>query len=304
MKNFWPTYKQFARMTLVPCVCAFLQPGVFYGQRPDVVTTRQLPPDAPVPGPVVAGQTFAAVNLRNGEPVLNAPYQAQSESESVQHLADGNVIQNSHSSKVARDAQGRTWTEENIQRMGPWSTGSGSQTVVFISDPVAGASYVLHPDTKTAEKMPLPKSNGHPSKNQMFYVQKGSFEAGSAAPATTMAMPALSVAFASADPSMAKTEDLGTQQMNGLLAQGKRITDTIPADTVGNQLPIVTTTETWYSPDLHLVIESKRDDPRLGESTFALKNIQKSDPPAELFQIPSDYTVTDGPKVLEFRKQP
>jgi hypothetical protein len=92
-----------------------------------------------------------------------------------------------------------------------------------------------------------------------------------------------------------QVQDLGTQQVNGISAQGKRTTVTIPANTFGNQLPIVMVTENWYSPDLQIVVQSKRDDPRFGESTFSVENIQKGEPPADLFQVPSDYTVQAGP---------
>jgi hypothetical protein len=89
--------------------------------------------------------------------------------------------------------------------------------------------------------------------------------------------------------------DLGTQEINGVSAQGKRTTTTIPANTIGNQQPIVMTSETWFSPELQTVVQSKHDDPRFGETTYSLTNIQKGEPPADLFQVPSDYTVTSGP---------
>jgi hypothetical protein len=91
-----------------------------------------------------------------------------------------------------------------------------------------------------------------------------------------------------------KVEKLGTQQVNGVAAQGKRTTHTLPANTIGNTLPIVDTNESWFSSDLQMVVESKRSDPRFGDTTFDLKNIQKGDPPASLFQVPGDYTVTDA----------
>ena len=68
-------------------------------------------------------------------------------------------------------------------------------------------------------------------------------------------------------------------------------------------MPLVSVNETWYSPDLQTVVESKRDDPRFGETTFSLTNIQKGEPPASLFQVPSDYTVKDmDTKIRRTRK--
>jgi len=47
-----------------------------------------------------------------------------------------------------------------------------------------------------------------------------------------------------------KHEDLGTQTIEGLSAQGKRETVTIPAGQIGNERPIEIVTETWFSPEL------------------------------------------------------
>jgi hypothetical protein len=235
------------------------------------------------------------------KPVLNAPYQAQIVSETSQHLSDGNVIQNSHTSKVARDSQGRTWREETIEKIGPWASNGGPQTIVFISDPVAKTSYVLHPDTKTAEKLPahgmLTISDG-PGPGAAAGATISIGEAGPVSMAKTVVIQrgaATTSSITAPDKDDATVEDLGTQQINGVTATGKRTTRTIPANTIGNQLPIVSTDETWYSPDLKTVVESKHDDPRFGESTFSLTNIQKGEPPADLFQVPSDYTISTGP---------
>src|SRR5579859_6222383 len=89
-------------------------------------------------------------------PVLNAPYSANTQTDTVQALADGNAIHNTHTSTVVRDSQGRVRTETTVNRLGPWASASGPKTVIFISDPVAGVSYVLHPDTKIADRMPIP----------------------------------------------------------------------------------------------------------------------------------------------------
>ena len=58
--------------------------------------------------------------------------------------------------------------------------------------------------------------------------------------------------------------------------------------------PIVVVTERWYSSDLQTVVLSKRDDPRTGQTIFQLTNIQRGEPDAALFQVPSDYAVQQG----------
>jgi hypothetical protein len=40
---------------------------------------------------------------------------------------------------------------------------------------------------------------------------------------------------------------------------------------------------------------SKSNDPRMGETSYKLTNIQRSEPAPSLFQPPDDYTVRDQP---------
>lgn len=92
-----------------------------------------------------------------------------------------------------------------------------------------------------------------------------------------------------------KTEDLGTQNVEGVEARGTRTTRVIAAGEIGNERPIELVSERWYSPDLQLTVMSKRSDPRTGETIYRLTNINRAAPDAALFQVPSDYTVTDSP---------
>ncbi|HEY7184787.1 MAG TPA: hypothetical protein VIC84_25345, partial [Blastocatellia bacterium] len=66
--------------------------------------------------------------------------------------------------------------------------------------------------------------------------------------------------------------------------------------TIGNDRPIETVNETWYSPELKIMILSKRGDPRFGESTYSVTNITRSEPYADLFQPPSDYKIDSESK--------
>ena len=144
--------------------------------------------------------------------------------------------------------------------------------VTFINDPVAGYSYVLNANTKVATKRVIPKP---PS---------GTPPAG--APGNGPRRPR--------DSSDVTTSDLGTQTIAGVSAQGKSVTHTVPAGAIGNAQPIISTNETWYSPDLQVIVLAKRNDPRMGQSTYSLTNIQRAKPAATLFQVPSDYTIQDA----------
>ncbi|HSU62139.1 MAG TPA: hypothetical protein VLI55_22715 [Bryobacteraceae bacterium] len=199
--------------------------------------------------------------------VTGAPYSADVSNSLVQMLADGNAIHRTTTGKVARDSKGRTYLQETITE-GPLAR-SGPTTLTFLTDPVAGYSYELNANTKTASRRPfrMPGVNGKRPPSAEFRPRH--------------------------DPD-AMTADLGTENVGGVNAQGKSITRTIPAGAIGNTQPIVSKSEVWYSPDLQIVVLSKRNDPRVGESTYTVSNISRGAPDASLFQVPSDYTVHDG----------
>jgi TonB family protein len=90
------------------------------------------------------------------------------------------------------------------------------------------------------------------------------------------------------------TERLAKQMIEGVECEGTRSVATMPAGAIGNERPIETVNETWYSPELQMMILSKRSDPRFGESTYRVTNIVRSEPESALFQIPSEYTIIDS----------
>src|SRR5262245_39368689 len=90
------------------------------------------------------------------------------------------------------------------------------------------------------------------------------------------------------------TEQLSKRTVEGVECEGTRAVSTLPAGAIGNERPIETVKETWYSPELQLMILSKRSDPRFGESTYRVTNIVRSEPDAAFFQIPPDYTIIDN----------
>ena len=90
-----------------------------------------------------------------------------------------------------------------------------------------------------------------------------------------------------------KKESLGKQTIEGVEAEGTRFTTTIAAGEVGNEQPISIVSESWYSPELQTVVMSKHSDPRVGENTYRLTNINRAEPAHSLFELPADYTVKE-----------
>ena len=107
--------------------------------------------------------------------------------------------------------------------------------------------------------------------------------------------------IANSDQGQVNTEDLGSQTMEGVQVTGVRTTRTIPAGEIGNDGPISIVTEVWTSPDLKTIVYSKRSDPRMGEQTFHLTNIVRSEPDASLFTVPPDFKLVDGPQDVIYR---
>jgi hypothetical protein len=88
-------------------------------------------------------------------------------------------------------------------------------------------------------------------------------------------------------------ETLETKVLEGVKVEGTRRTTTIPAGAMGNVQPMEMVFERWYSPELQVVVMTRRVDPRFGETTYRLTNIQRTEPSPDLFKIPADFRIED-----------
>jgi hypothetical protein len=233
-------------------------------------------------GFVTEGVELLGFGPHGGKVVTGSPFTATAISETTQTLADGNRITRKTQSNLYRDSQGRFRKEVSFSGIGPLAASGQPRSFVVIHDPVAGTSFVLAQEEKIARKLPgkmVSAPGADIAKDQVEYqIKTGSQDA-------------------------VKTESLGTQAVNGLMAEGTRVTRTIAAGQIGNELPITIVSETWYSNDLKMTVMSKRNDPRLGETTYNLTNIQRTEPDASLFAVPQGYTITEGgpPHMRGFR---
>lgn len=92
----------------------------------------------------------------------------------------------------------------------------------------------------------------------------------------------------------ATEESLGSQLIDGIQAEGTRRTVTFAEGLIGNDRPLVRVCEKWYSLELKIVVLNKCSDTRSGETTLRIRNIERSEPDATLFQVPEDYTIEDA----------
>jgi hypothetical protein len=91
-------------------------------------------------------EALRIVRRDHAQPVKNAPYSAQAVSERLQQLADGNQIERRTRSASYRDSAGRTRHEVR--------NASGELRSVTINDPVAGSTWILNPQARTAQRLP------------------------------------------------------------------------------------------------------------------------------------------------------
>jgi hypothetical protein len=220
--------------------------------------------------PASSGSAAVSVSAQGSGRLHSIAYSADQVTEISQTLADGTKVTEKRLAKIYQDSQGRKRYEN--YRVGMESAGQDqSPDYILIQDPVDGVTYSLNPRDHTAQKTEIPRPTSPPVR-------------------PTAPNPA------AAQPAMPKPtrEELGTQVIEGLEAKGERITRTIPEGAEGNDRPIQITREIWYSVAMpSIVLMRTTNDPRRGETVTRLTDIVFEEPPAELFQVPADYTLKE-----------
>ena len=214
-----------------------------------------------------AGLGRFGFGLGAGPVVTGQPYSGTGVSTSTRALANGNVITQNTCTKIYRDSAGRTRQEETLNS----STCGTTPSTIVIRDPVAGVEYRINAANNTYQQF-------------MFKAPAAS---------SSQTAPRGPGRFNSTE---VQSTDLGSQPIagTGLNAQGTQTIRTIPAGQIGNAQPIETVHEMWMSDELKVPVMVKTTDPRSGASTTQLTNINRAEPDAALFQVPSDYTVKTG----------
>lgn len=274
-------------------------------QRPDRVVVLgsstmqvELPtPVAETPVPLVSGGREGLQTLSFTTPDANfervlvkgAAFSADSHTEHFQILADGNRMGRKSVAHIYRDAAGRTRREHEL---GGHTLAPDGQPprLIIINDPVGRVNYVIETQSATAQKMNLPPANVMDAMQRAM----GGNAPFSVLMPTSAARRRMADDEAAAPPPKPVKEKLPAQTIEGVMAEGTRITLTIPAGEFDNEQPMIITHEEWYSPELQMIVLMKHGDPRFGETTFRLTNILRGEPVADLFQLPQGYRVVEG----------
>jgi hypothetical protein len=282
-------------------------------------------------------KVIAEIAASSERAVKNSPFSADAVSESVQMLADGNRIVRSSTSRMYRNSEGRFRREMTGGSGGVlgslYSFGQG----VTIMDPVGGYRYMIDPNLKTTRQMIItPRSDikVFSGLDERIKAELKAAGTGSGSSVTTVdgaalsekirseiktviaAAPVAAVSAATGQVAEAltavgmggvsyskwesRTEELGTQNIEGVDAEGTRTITTIPAGAIGNERPIEITYEKWYSRELQLVVLSRHNDPRFGEQTYRLTNIIRSEPDPSLFTPPNGYRLVTEPSGFKY----
>jgi hypothetical protein len=241
--------------------------------------------------------------------VKGKPYSADTSTETVQTLADGNRIVHRTVSKFYRDSDGRTRREQTFGNVDPEHP-SAHEVKVFVDDPANGTAFVMDPGSKSADKVQrspkfLDERNAEfldernakdEAKRSMMTIESDGEEGAQGAPGRMMIKfrdehSGNLAAIVSDEKRDVVKEDLGNRTIEGVDCTGTRQTITIPAGAVGNEKPISIVTETWFAPAIAAVVESATDDPRYGKTTYQLTNVQLSEPARALFEPPANFKV-------------
>jgi len=278
----------------VVCVCgvavvlADVQPASAQGRRSGAPATASAP--------------FIPFDRRNTDPmagpvVPGAPFSADAATIVVQTLGDGTRIEQKSTAKYYRDGTGRVRREQTVLGLDNLNASAAARTIItFDSVPGDQMPYLLEPESRTARPMArgIALSNAAGALSTFRLRTSTGNGAGDLIDVIT-GFQGLTVARRGLPNDLRPMEeDLGSRQIEGVRANGHRTTTTIPQGRIGNDRPIQITDEQWYSPDLSVLISSRYSDPRTGVVEYKLTNVVRGEPRADLFTVPSDYTVVQG----------
>jgi hypothetical protein len=195
---------------------------------------------------------------------------------------------------ISRDSHGRVRTDhivgEFLRKSGPEAGTKADLHLILICDPVAQTITQIDPATSTANI-------------RFARADKSHVRVPAASP-----KPYCATVFAAEPPGGGvQREDLGFQTIEGIQAQGQRVS-LLPARPPDSVIPPIhaatdalaisnatLTFEQWCSDSLAAVISTQQLTPKSNRSL--MRSIVRSEPDPQLFQIPRNFTVSEsGPE--------
>jgi hypothetical protein len=223
-------------------------------------------------------QSVTILGNQSETDVPGAPFSAIEESKYSQRQPDGSLDdRSSDSTHIYRDGQGRTRADRYSTS---YLDGKGKSWLssIYIADPVAGFVYRLDPENHLATRWHWDATSRAERDHEVFITHT-----------------AEESAAVQEVESHATMKSLGSTEIEGLTVEGYRQAVSVPAETEGNERPFKVMAETWISPELKIAVLTIRDDSIVGVRKTQLTKIDRTEPDPELFHIPPDYKLEDGP---------
>jgi hypothetical protein len=200
-------------------------------------------------------------------PIPDAPLLAVVNTQRSQILKDGTTLNQKTLSAIARDGHGRIFNERRTL-IPATETATPPILTIHIYDPQTRMNTFIDPQNRLAWQSTL---NRPPS---ALPPEVGSIPLAGTTPASPYV----------------KEEDLGTRRMEGVDVHGIRDTQTIPAE-ANNGKEVTVVDEYWYSDELRLNMLAIHKDPRTGEQTTTVTQVDRREPDPAIFEIPPGYKV-------------
>jgi len=257
------------------------------------------PGNGPGEGQEAQQKVMLEVIAADAQVVKGKPYSADTSTETVQTLADGNRIVHRTVSKFYRDSDGRTRREQTFGNVDPEHP-SPHEVKVFVDDPANGMAFVMDPGSKSADKVQRTRKfiDERIGEDEGTRVMLKSYDGGEPGEPGRMMIKFRDehagnlAAIVQDEKRDVASEDLGARNIEGVDCNGTRQTITIPTGAIGNEKTISIVTETWFAPAISAVVQSTTDDPRYGKTTYQLTNVQLSEPARSLFEPPANFKVS------------
>jgi hypothetical protein len=231
---------------------------------------------------------YASSSSHNGQPcgisrntnsssiVRNNPYVALERTTEI-HLLNGVAqVSTTGRSLVGRDETGRTVSV--IFPEGQFGDAYQNPLAIMISDPALHMRIHENPRTKIATVLRRTTSAQQKSTANTC---SGSFTRSDAT----------DTRFSSAGLTLISTRQMPKRTVNGISAVG---TQNIFKPLGSNEAsPVRIVSETWYSPELHITVQSSSFDPRFGESITEITDLVPRPPDPRYFKIPPGYRISE-----------
>jgi len=249
----------------------FLKAFLIYG----ILSLANFTADAQTKTPTCSatGNFHGSLQVRS---LTGCPFSAVVEITHTQTLGDGSHIVTKIKALSYRDSAGRIGYQSfTVKDTDTDKDASEGPNMIQIYDTVAGFIYMILPDHSAAWRSKL--SGLAPVVGDLpRHVY-----------ATEAAVPSFGP-----DPRVKfVTENLGSQQMQGVLVFGARTIRTIPVGVEGNDHELTVTSETWYSRELGFALLQKTSDSRSKDREVRVTSLQQSEPNPNLFLVPAGYTI-------------